>query len=751
MMDPYISTSFNVDQPVIQKTLVEMIEQNWLEHNIAFLYLDIIKFQEMKDKYGEIVSQKVLCALEKNLVEMKIRNGYILEYYLIGDDLLIYILLDQLEEQNQQKMLEMICNQIVHQLRQTANYELEGMNERIDFHTGYSYLVPDSKVSIEELIQSTVEQVAENIKKGKKDEHDQLQNEFTRILDHKTLSIHYQPIISLSLGEIFGYEALTRGPLQSYFHSPIQLFRFAQSEGKLYQLEKIVRELAIHRSNHFISPQQKLFINVNSQVFFDPAFISEYMMQLLNKYNLSPKNIIFEITERNPILNFASYKSLMKHYRELGFQIAIDDAGSGYSSLQAISELRPDFIKVDRSLIENVNQNKVKEKILETFVYIARQINAKVIAEGIETPEELAKVTRLGIHFGQGYLLAKPNFPPFSVSEQALEWIDKNKRLQNLDHISKMNVEQITSPVKVFDVLDKVEAVSVYFKEHTDELGVAIKQNNRPVGLVMREKLNQELVKPYGVSLFWKQPVQLLMDPNPLIVEHTVSIDVLAQTVITRDYRQMYDYVIVTKEDKILGIVSIQNILDFLANVKMEMVSQANPLSGLPGNKQINKEINQRLNDHIKFALIYADINHFKWFNDRYGFQRGDQVIKHLSDILQDIMIERGSAADFVGHVGGDDFVIITLPDNAMNISNEVIHRFDQQMPRFYDHPEEMLEPVYDRSGNPVASRGLSISLALIDCQHPEQNDIGRLSQISADIKKEAKKKQGSNVTYHKC
>lgn len=277
--------------------------------------------------------------------------------------------------------------------------------------------------------------LAKKIRKSKEEENSlimQHRSEFSSILINKELKIHYQPIVSLVHGKTFGFEALTRGPKESYFHSPEQLFQFAELEGFLYELEKITRELAIQEANNFIGDNQKIFINISSQVIYDSKFTPGYTLELLEKFNLNSKNVVFEITERNAIHDFVAFKQVLEHYRNQGFQIAIDDAGAGYSSLQAISELRPDYIKVDRSLITDIHNNKVKENLLETFVNISRKMNSKIIAEGIETIDELEKVTRLGVHFGQGYLLAKPNYPPQLPSAEAINSIVKNQRIINI-------------------------------------------------------------------------------------------------------------------------------------------------------------------------------------------------------------------------------------------------------------------------------------------------------------------------------
>jgi EAL domain-containing protein (putative c-di-GMP-specific phosphodiesterase class I) len=183
--------------------------------------------------------------------------------------------------------------------------------------------------------------------------------QFLQILEQQNIKMVYQPVVSLMDGSVFGYEALMRGPSDTPFQSPEFLFQFAKKEGYLYQLEKLAREKAILGSI-LTDKKQLLFINISSPVIYDPQFISGKTLEILQQFGLNPNNVVFEITERSSIEDFSLAKKSIEHYRSQGYKIAIDDAGAGYSSLQAIAELHPDFIKVDRSLIHNIHKHKTK-------------------------------------------------------------------------------------------------------------------------------------------------------------------------------------------------------------------------------------------------------------------------------------------------------------------------------------------------------------------------------------------------------
>ncbi|SFS56771.1 EAL domain-containing protein [Paenibacillus sp. BC26] len=234
-----------------------------------------------------------------------------------------------------------------------------------------------------------------------------------RALEHILMErlIHpvYQPIISLQCGTeaAYGYEALSRLPDRRWFDGPLQLFDFASEEGMTYSLDRLARERAIEGSAG-LSAGQKLFINITAKIMNDPSFTTGRTMLLLEQYGLSPHHVVFEITERSSIEDFGAAKKILQHYRTQGYQIAIDDAGAGYSSLQSIVELEPDYIKIDRSLIHGIHQDSMKAHLVQTFTELAAKMGISLVAEGIEEESELHYIKSIGVHYAQGYLLGRP-------------------------------------------------------------------------------------------------------------------------------------------------------------------------------------------------------------------------------------------------------------------------------------------------------------------------------------------------------
>lgn len=241
--------------------------------------------------------------------------------------------------------------------------------------------------------------------------HSALHEELDRLLRENSLRCVYQPIVRLGDGRVFGYEALTRCPEDCLFDGPLALFRFAEQDHMSFALDRMAREKAIRHCPP-LGAMQKIFINVTMGIMNDPHFVSGQTVRWLSERGFHPGQVVFELTERSSIDDFDAAKKILAHYRSQGYEIAIDDAGAGYSSLQSIVELNPDYIKIDRSLVRHADQDDMKKHMLRTFVRFAKKMNIRTVAEGIERPEEMRLLRAMGFDFGQGYWIGRPSENP---------------------------------------------------------------------------------------------------------------------------------------------------------------------------------------------------------------------------------------------------------------------------------------------------------------------------------------------------
>ena len=240
-----------------------------------------------------------------------------------------------------------------------------------------------------------------------------------RILAHGDITTLFQPIVSLSERRVLGYEALSRGPSNSALHSPINLLAAARHAGRLDALEVSFRQSACRRFREGALPG-KLFLNASPDSLLDDEHRAGRTLALLQTYGIPASQVVIELTEQTPTEDFDVLHAALHHYRAMGFLIALDDLGAGYSSLRLWSELRPDYVKIDRYFIDGIHQDRLKREFVESILRIARASKAEVIAEGIELPEELAVLTEMGVDLVQGYLLGRPQEQPLLDAEEVL-------------------------------------------------------------------------------------------------------------------------------------------------------------------------------------------------------------------------------------------------------------------------------------------------------------------------------------------
>ena len=231
--------------------------------------------------------------------------------------------------------------------------------------------------------------------------------EFLDVLVRGKLHSVYEPVVDAKSLTVFGYEALVRGDVGGPFASPLELFGLAASEGLLFELDCQCRRAAVEGAIGF--PEgAKLFMNIRPTAIHDPSFQPDALTRTLERCGLSPADVVFEISEQESIDNYEIFREARDNYGKLGFQFALDDTGAGYASLEAVLELSPEFIKVDRAFVRGIDQDSARQNMVRAFQAIARDMNSRIIGEGLDTLEELRTLDQMGIPFGQGWLFGKP-------------------------------------------------------------------------------------------------------------------------------------------------------------------------------------------------------------------------------------------------------------------------------------------------------------------------------------------------------
>jgi EAL domain-containing protein (putative c-di-GMP-specific phosphodiesterase class I)/GGDEF domain-containing protein len=564
------------------------------------------------------------------------------------------------------------------------------------------------------------------------------------ILTQGSLQSLFQPIVSMSERRILGYEALSRGPSNSSLHSPINLFAAARHAGRLVELEMACREKACQ----LFSEQKlnaKLFLNVSPDSLLEPLHESGRTLALLERYGLSASQVVIELTEHTPADDFQLLYTALHHYRAMGFSIALDDLGAGYSSLRLWSELRPDYVKIDRYFIDGIHQDTIKREFVSSILQMARASRAVVIAEGIERAEELAVLTDMGIDLVQGYLLCRPQEMAPRDAEALLLQLDEQVSLPGgeRDNLGGLLIRQkaVVAHTPTLKVLDAFR-----MQANLNSLAV-LDDERRPCGIVHRHALSDALLKPFATELYARKPISRLMTDDFLSVEMGQPLQQVSRMITSRAQQRIEEDFIITQGGRYLGVGRVIDVLKVITDLKIQQARHANPLTLLPGNVPIQQCLSRLLQQKLAAAVCYVDIDSFKPFNDLYGYARGDEVLLCLAHCLSKRV---DPSRDFVGHIGGDDFMLVLGSGDWANTLNLLFDEFHAQCRRFYraEHLEAGCFVSHNRKGIREEFPLLSLSVGVVDLAvgNSDVLDAQRLAELASQAKHLAKKTVGASV-----
>lgn len=304
----------------------------------------------------------------------------------------------------------------------------------------------------------------------------------------------------------------------------------------------------------------------------------------------------------------------------------------------------------------------------------------------------------------------------------------------------QLTIGEIAEKVKIVTPSTKCEEAYNTFKEVPSLEGIVVCSQGSPVGLVMKTHFYQALSTKYGFNLFINRTIDLVMNKEPLIVEYSVPITEVSGLAMNRSLDHLYDYVIVTLHGQMHGVVSIKNLLMKLTEIQVNIARNSNPLTGLPGNFAINEKLQEVLLFPM-FSVLYIDIDSFKAFNDTHGFRSGDELIRETAAIIGDTLQLYFNESAFVGHIGGDDFIVVIPNYEYEPICRSIITRFDHMSRRYYREDELIKGYVQatNRKGKLENVPLLSISIAVVSNQEAAFQTVDQLSKEAAKVKKRCK------------
>jgi EAL domain-containing protein (putative c-di-GMP-specific phosphodiesterase class I)/DNA-binding response OmpR family regulator len=409
--------------PVIIDALRDRLSDS---RDLGVLVVDVEQYSHIEDAYGWEVFDSLLRAAAKALRRMLgtvfATEDFVAVNRVGGSDFYVFTTLEAAEDSLAR--LQRKARQVEESLRGTLD-EAFGprIHKRIGVFVGQTVIQSDPQMRVERLVYRALRQAIAIATTKEGERQSRLRENFKEILRKRRIRTVYQPIFDLNTMEVFGHEALTRGPVDTAFESPELLFDFAGEYEATWDLE----QLCIESSAGHYSAQGEglLFLNVEA----DSITALAARPGALTPLEHLRHRVILEVTERSAIRDVPVFREALATLRHQGFRVAIDDAGSGYASLQSIAELRPNFLKVANTLVTGLHADTIKRDVVEMLVNLSRRIDAACVAEGIETPEDLEECRRLGIPFGQGFYLGVPE--EIAASTPAPEFALERLKLPN--------------------------------------------------------------------------------------------------------------------------------------------------------------------------------------------------------------------------------------------------------------------------------------------------------------------------------
>lgn len=567
-------------------------------------------------------------------------------------------------------------------------------------------------------------------------------NKWSSISDK--LDYAFQPIIHTHTGKIYAVEALIRNFEKiENIHSPHSLFDLAFEDDYLYQFDLILREKAIKKFSQIEIDNIQLYYNLDNRIIYNPNYTRGNTVKILKKYGFTKNVICFELSEKGSVIEQNALSSMIHNYKQSNFQIAIDDFGVGISGLKLLYFSEANIIKLDRFFITNIDTDSKKRLFCNSIIDLAHIMGMKVIAEGVETVNEYYACKNIGADFIQGYFVQKPTLDIRNLKDTYEHIIKTIKNEKRFDSNSLIDEKYIVK----YESLNKNETLFnlfTYFKNNKKNSFVPIVDDlNNLIGAIFEVDIKEISYSQYGLSLAKNESYssKLKQYIKPVIsVEISWGID---KTLDIFNNNPNSSGIFITNANKYVGFIDLKSLLSLSHQRNIEIATNLNPLTKLPGNQQIENYILNTLDLNSKSTIhyIYFDFNSFKPFNDIYGFRLGDRAILLFSELLK----KHFPIQSFIAHIGGDDFFVSIVNEDiekVYELSLKVITEFKETSENFYTNEDKSNGYIVakDRDGKIKKFKFLSCSCAII-----EKNQFFQITNFDKtinDLKKASKQSE---------
>ena len=493
--------------------------------------------------------------------------------------------------------------------------------------------------------------------------------------------VAYQPIISMSSLRTQGFEALTRMGECSPYTDVLSLLDASAADGSLRQTEQALLTKAITKFARFSGAREaRLFCNVDNRVFDDERTSPEVIVALVRNCGLMPANLCIELSERQPPSSADAMQRLVDVFLNHNVRIAIDDFGQGFSGLNTLMQINPHYVKIDRAFVSGVAASPKQQAIVSSIVALSHSLGYLVVAEGVESESDFRALRGMGCDMAQGYLIARPDPDLVNLRMVYTEVVSSSS---SIDLISPQ-VSEMMLEVAPLHIDDPLELAVDRFKQENPVNFIPVTDHHGYVhGALYESDLRYYLFGDYGSALLANKGMghnlERFVRRCPISEASATTHALIASYVVA----ETNDGVVLTLDGRYIGVLRNQSILRLAAERDVADARDQNPLTFLPGNTSINRHLYETLNSSHDQTIVFFDFDHFKAFNDCYGFSCGDRAILMFAESL---MKFRHKHDAFVAHIGGDDF-FASIPQSGQSsraLVAELIEKFRTDVESLY-------------------------------------------------------------------
>ncbi len=562
------------------------------------------------------------------------------------------------------------------------------------------------------------------------------------------LVVRYRPLADLAGGGIFGHLAVVHGPADTLLWSPQHLFAVARRLGKSADLYQQYFQAVVER---FVAKQGRgyLLLPLLDGAKELGAACAELLEESIRKAALPAERVIVANAGVGSLDGDAleQVRAVAHELRRLGFRLAAGVLACPRSEKLLWSTLGPEFVMIEEGVLDGFDPNLLRTSRYAEYIFGAARLGRRVIALGVDSLALLKVLQEMQVACAAGDLIGKSvAVPTRTLSAAAHKAIAEKVLGQTGQPPSGVHVlEKMLQSVPPVTPETSADEVFARFETMPDLRAIAVVKNDTAVGLIARYDMVDAMARPYRHELYGRKPCIRFMDEEPLTVDVRLPLSELSEVLVRGHPRHLISGFIITDAGHYLGIGSVQDLVREVTSMQMEAAKYANPLTQLPGNVPINQTIDHLLATREPCAIAYCDLDHFKPFNDVYGYARGDDVIRLTARILTEVC---DPEKDFIGHIGGDDFVLVLRSEDWQARCERALRLFGEEILGFFSRDDIEREGYVteNRKGEMEFHAMTSLSIGVTEVVPGAFRSHIEVSVVAAEVKKKAKKIRGNSL-----